>query len=231
LATTKISVPDVRVDDWWPQWQGEIIACIASGPSAKKAGVELLQGKAKVIAINESWQLCPWADALYGADGQWWRWRGGVPAFKGLKLSQDPVACGEYKDIKRVTLASAQCDEILLGTPGLIGAGRNSGFQTVNLAAQFGARRILLVGYDMRVDLGEHWHARHYPPLSNPHPNDNLPRWRKVLDAAHGSLTQAGIEVINCSAVSLLKAYPKMTIEEALNGTAAEYGRGDLAQV
>jgi hypothetical protein len=104
---------------------------------------------------------------------------------------------------------------------GYVGAGGNSGFQCLNLAAQFGAKRILLVGYDMRVDLGEHWHPRHYPPLSNPHPNDNLPRWRAAIDGAAEFFAQAGIEIVNCSPVSLLKAYPKMTIGEALNGIVA----------
>jgi hypothetical protein len=203
--------------EWWPDWRDEIIACIASGPSAKKAGVELLRGRAKVIAINESWQLCPWADALYGCDGKWWSWRGGVPKFYGLKIWADPAGCDHlYKDIKKITIRDNKSDELLMDKLGHVGAGGNSGFQCLNLAAQFGGKRILLVGFDMRVDLGEHWHARHYPPLSNPHPNDNLPRWRRAIDGAHERLKQAGIEVINCSPVSMLKAYPKMTIAEAL---------------
>lgn len=202
--------------EWWPDWEGETIAIVASGPTAKKAGVDLLQGRARVIAINESWQLCPWADVLYGCDGNWWRWRQGVRAFKGLKLSSDSVACDHYKEIKKVTIENAKSNELLFERAGHIGAGGNSGFQGVNLAAQFGGGRILLVGFDMRVDLGEHWHERHYPPLSNPHPNDNLPRWRKALDGVAACLRRRGIEVINCSPVSLLTAYPKMTIAEAL---------------
>jgi hypothetical protein len=203
--------------DWWPRWQGETIAIVASGPTAKTAGVELLQAKCKIIAINESWQLCPWADALYGCDGNWWKLHWGVEKFKGLKLSVDHDACMLFKDIKEVTLPDTDCNEILTDVPGHIGSGGNSGFQSLNLAVQFGGKRILLIGYDMRIDLGEHWHkARHPMPLSNPHPNDNLPRWRRALDGAAERLGQLGVEVINCSPVSLLKAYPKMSIAEAL---------------
>jgi hypothetical protein len=202
--------------DWWPDWRDETIACIASGPTAKKAGVELLRGRAKVIAINESWQLCPWADMLYGCDWRWWFLHHGVQAFKGLKLAAEQEACNQFKEIKKVTIVDVDCNELQFDRAGHIGAGGNSGFQCLNLAAQFGGSRILLVGYDMRIDLGEHWHPRHYPPLSNPHPNDNLPRWRKAIDGAHKSFAQVGIEVINCSPVSLLTAYPKMTIAEAL---------------
>jgi hypothetical protein len=201
---------------WFPDWRGETVAIIASGPSAKKAGVELLQGRAKVLAINESWQLAPWADALYGCDGRWWQWRGGAPKFKGLKIAYEIT--GDFKDIHRVFIPDRKRDTIVMEPLGHIGAGGNSGFQALNLAAQFGARRILLVGFDMRIDLGSHWHPPHYPPLSNPHDRDNLPRWRKAIDGASECFSALGIEVINCSDVSMLKSYPKMTIEEALNG-------------
>jgi hypothetical protein len=53
-------------------------------------------------------------------------------------------------------------------------------------------------------------------PLSNPHPQDNLPRWRRAIDGIAARLEEMGVTVINCSLVSLLKAYPKMSIEEAL---------------
>ena len=223
MPTIKTSVPNVRIDDWWPQWHGATIAIIGSGPSAKKAGVERLQGRAKVIVINESWQLAPWADMIYACDGNWWKLHGGLPKFKGLKVTYDAQACDQYKDLHRIEIPDRRSDMIITEPLGHVGAGGNSGFQCLNLAVQLGGKRILLIGYDMRVDLGEHWHPRHYPPLSNPHPNDNLPRWRKALDGAARGLGEAGIEVINCSNVSLLTAYPKMTIEEALDGAAIEH--------
>ena len=68
----------------------------------------------------------------------------------------------------------------------------------------------------MRTDFGEHWHKRHPTPLSNPHPNDNLPRWRSAIDGAAKVLQALGVEVINCSPVSLLQSYPKMTVQEAM---------------
>jgi len=205
-----------KTPSWFPDWEGETIAVVASGPSAKKAGVDQLRGKTRVIAVNESWKLCPWADALYACDGNWWKLHDGVKAFHGLKLSFDRDACNLYKDIQQILIPDIKYDQLRIDQPGSVGAGGNSGFQSLNLAVQFGGKRILLVGYDMRVDLGEHWHARHQMPLSNPHPFDNLPRWRKALDGAAKFLEEIGVEVINCSLVSTLKAYPKMTIEEAL---------------
>jgi hypothetical protein len=202
--------------DWWPDWRDETVAIVASGPSAKKAGVELLQDKVRVVAINESWRLVPWADALYGCDTKWWTLHDGVRIFKGLKISAELEACKIYKDIKKITITNVRSDELCIDRLGYVGAGGNSGFQCLNLVVQFGVKRILLVGYDMRIDLGEHWHHRHPMPLSNPHPQDNLPRWRRAIDGIAARLEEMGVTVINCSLVSLLKAYPKMSIEEAL---------------
>jgi hypothetical protein len=58
----------------------------------QNAGVDLAKGRAKVIAINNSWRLAPWADALYGCDYTWWHANRGVPEFAGLKISQDAGA-------------------------------------------------------------------------------------------------------------------------------------------
>lgn len=81
---------------------------------------------------------------------------------------------------------------------------------------QFGPpRKIILVGFDMRIDLGIHWHGRHPPGMNNPS-QANVIKWRAVLDGVAGQLSDLGVTVINCSPVSSLAAYPKMTFAEAL---------------
>lgn len=211
-ATTAIRAPE-----WFPRWEGATCAIVASGPSAAKAGVEQLRGRVRVIAINTSYQLAPWADVLYACDQTWWKWNKGAPDFRGLKVTQAIQACSQFKDVRLVKVEKF-CNELLLDKPGTLGAGGNSGFQALNLALQFGVKRILLIGYDMRIDLGEHWHKRHPAPMSNPHPVSNLPRWRKALDGAAPKLKALGVEVINCSPVSELRAYPKKSLDEVLNG-------------
>jgi hypothetical protein len=52
-------------------------------------------------------------------------------------------------------------------TAGVVGGGGNSGFQAVNLAAQFGASRIILIGFDMTDRGGKHWYGRNHWPMSN----------------------------------------------------------------
>jgi hypothetical protein len=101
-----------------------------------------------------------------------------------------------------------------LDTPGLIGAGGCSGFQALNLVAQFGATDIALVGFDARVDNGVHWHGKH-KRTGNP-TRWTAAAWVANLDAAASALSARGIRVVNCSPVSALTAYEKTGLEEWL---------------
>jgi hypothetical protein len=98
---------------------------------------------------------------------------------------------------------------------GFVGYGGNSGFHAVNLALQFGAARIVLVGFDYRVDRGVHWHGRHGGRLNNPTELITR-RWRARLDATAPTFTRLGIEVINASEHSTLTAFPKRPLLEAI---------------
>lgn len=193
-----------------PRWDGECVAIVASGESAKAVGVEALRDRIHVIAINNSIELCPWADMIYACDVNWWRLHRGAPDFKGLKVTQDKIAKTMYSDLIRIDVP-ANADDIKTEI-GTVGAGGNSGFQALNLAVQLGATGIALVGIDC---IGDHWHGRHLPPCTNPS-ESNFIRWRKAFDGAQQKLIAMGVDVVNCSPISTIKAYPKMTIEQML---------------
>jgi hypothetical protein len=199
--------------DWWPSWEGETLVIVASGPSAKEAPLELAKGRAKVIAINTSWRLVPWADILFACDQRWWTQYHGCPEFGGLRLTIDKHAAREFG------LGYAHCmkpdDRVFLEPKGTVGWGGNSGFHCLNLAIQFAVKRVLLVGYDMRIDRGPHWHGEHPRGMHNPSAM-NVERWRRAVDNAAKIAKAQGVEVINCSSVSALQNYPKMGFAEAL---------------
>jgi hypothetical protein len=114
-------------------------------------------------------------------------------------------------------IAEPQIDKLLFSTPGVVGSGGNSGFQAFNLVAQFGVRRIILIGFDMRLDTGVHFHGPHRQPLHNPHAATVM-RWRQGFDAAAPVLKARGIEVFNASPDSTLQAYPYATVDDVLEG-------------
>lgn len=199
----------------WPDWTGRAVAIVASGPSARAAGVDRLKGLMPVLAIKRSWELAPFAEAVYCCDGAWWRSVNGLPEFGGLKLSYEPAACDAYR-LKRVFIPQKLSNALAFEEVGVVGAGGNSGFQALNLAAQWGATRILGVGFDCHDRGGPHWYGRNTAMnMTNPD-EDNFRRWRLAFDGAAKDLNERGIEFVNASPTSTLKAFRRLTIEETL---------------
>lgn len=174
----------------------------------------MARGKAKVIAINNSWQLVPWADILFACDAKWWDHNEGCPEFGGVKLTTERVAA------ERWGIGCVECvrgdDRLRMEPKGTVGWGGNGGFHCLNLAVQMGVYRVLLVGYDMRVDLGTHWHGDHPSGLNNP-TQAHADRWRAKIDAAAREIKLQGVEVLNCSEVSALRNYERARFEDAIN--------------
>lgn len=158
--------------------------------------------------------MAPWADVLYACDFAWWEQNNGVMSFNGLKVSSDKPSPKFSWNVRTISLIRND-DRLQLAEFGTLGWGGNSGFHALNLAVQFGASRIVLVGYDMRVDRGVHWHGKHGGQLNNP-TEVNVQRWRGCIDDAAETLRAIGVEVINASPVSTLENYPKMSLEEAI---------------
>lgn len=204
--------PSTGRGDGWPDWRGRTVVVAASGPSQRAEDLTDARGRAVVVAINETWRLCPWAAALYACDARWWRLRGPTAtAFAGLRIAGFEPADG----CLHVGVARGVG---VMRWAGPLGAGGNSGFQAINLAARCGATRIVLTGFDMgRGVAGEsHWHGDHVAPgLTNPEAA-MLRNSARLLDAAAPDLAARGVTVINASRASALTAYPRTTIEEAL---------------
>lgn len=190
-------------------WPGETAVCIASGPSLTAADVDYCRGRARVIVVNKSILLAPWADVFYACDGRGWGWwKDEIAAFGGLKFSMDGGAAAHGATvIKNAGVWGLSTD------PGKLANGRNSGYQAVNLAALLGATRILMLGYDMQQGPhGEtHWHGDH--------PNHSQPPYGSCAAAFKSMiapLATLGVTVINCSRRTALTCFPQMPIEEAL---------------
>lgn len=191
---------------------------VAAGPSATRAAVEQAAGQARILVVNDSWRLAPWADALYASDLNWWMANTGAAGFAGLKFTNNALATRRFAGVHRIEIARDR-NEIVLA-PGVIGNGANSGFQAVNAAVQFGAPRLALLGFDYRIgDDGEvHWHGRHTKKgLSNPTP-DKLAIWAKTLDAQAPVLERLGVEVVDTTPSGALRAFRRSSIEEWLVG-------------
>ena len=198
--------------DWYPDWAGQTIVVVASGPSAAAVPLASARGQARFIAVKTSLDLCPWAEALYACDYLWWDQNAGVPEFSGLKVTINRRASEAWN--LRLLRCGIGTSAMEFGELGRVAWGGNSGFNAVNFAAQLAPAKILLVGFDMTLARGVRWHRDHPGGLTpGPHIVD---RWRRCLDAAAPALVACGIRVLNCSPDSALEGYEKMEFEAAL---------------
>jgi hypothetical protein len=195
---------------------GGVVVCIASGPSLTTEDVEYVRGKAdRVIVVNTSYQIAPWADCLCASDVRWWHWHKGAQSFPGLKYATSKrvgqmARERKWKGIE--ILRNSGAKGLDLDTHGVM-HGLNTGYRAINIAVHFGAKRILLLGYDMQQgpNKQEHWHPDHPSRSRSPYAT-----FVKYFDTLVEPLAQLGVEVINCTPGSALTQFPQRPLREVL---------------
>jgi hypothetical protein len=196
------------------RWWGQTVCVIASGPSLTQKDCDLIASRThwRCIAINDSWQRMPRADVLWACDGAWWdvHYAKVAAEFAGETWSQDEKACRRYP-LQRV----GSVNEPGLGKNGVIHQGGNGGYQAINLAWQWGAKRILAIGLDCKPGpKGQaHWFGQHGKGLSKV---QNYRHWNNAFPELAADLAREQVEVINLSRQTALTCFPRMALEEAI---------------
>jgi hypothetical protein len=185
----------------------------ASGPSMASVDLDLLRRfrSWQVMAVNCTFRLVPWAAAMYAGDLQWWeRYGAETAAFAGEKWTWDGMAAVRHK-LRRVARRDGKG---LCRARGAVNSGGNSGYQAVNLAYHFGARQIVLLGFDMHRNEGGHWHGEHEGMLSAP--ALHMLAWRREFEPLALDLRHAGVQVLNATEGTALTCFPMVPLAEAL---------------
>lgn len=142
---------------------------------------------------------------MYACDYAWWKLRNSEITFKGERWTQDLRAYREFG-----------LSWILGSTKHGLGSdcvhfGGNSGYQCINLAYLWGAKRIVLLGFDAKPINGkDHWFGQHPKELKQIQP---YKLWLDKYPALAKDLLARDIEVINCSMDSAIDCFRKQDIE------------------
>lgn len=198
-------------------WPGETFAILAGGPSLTLADVDACRAAGcRTIAIKDAIRLAPWTEAWYGCDAKYWRHYGdSVPEFTGLRYTLEADAAQWATVLRNTGQTGLETDSSGLRT------GKNSGFQAVNLAVHLGARRILLLGYDMQqVDGRNYWFAEPRP-ASYSWVQPPYRDFRECFETIVEPLRAEGITVINCTPDSALTCFTMMSLAQALEPVPA----------
>lgn len=213
------------------EWEGQTVAVICTGPSLCKSDLDRIHASGiKSIAVNDAYLVAPWADILYAADDTWWQWhsegrnkvwpwvtfskdqvRAALNAFTGQKVTiQHPTVYGGD-----VLVLQNDGDQGLSSRPDAVRTGQNSGYQAINIAVLAGAKKILLLGMDMRFINGKsHAHNGHERKMGEA----SYKRYAQNFRTIETPLKSLGIDVANCSPGSLIQNFRFSTVEKELAG-------------
>lgn len=186
---------------------------IGGGPSLKGFDFNMLWDK-NVLAINKAFLSVPWANAVYFSDKRFFEWFPSVVQHCGRKFTGDSrVQHSDITDCKFTGMLGLDRE------PWNLRHGNNSGHAAINLAFHFGAKRIILLGYDMGLVEGEsHYHGgyevdgKKVEVLERTYRDKMAPLFEPLAI----DIKNRGVQVINACPQSKLEVFEKWTIEEAL---------------
>ena len=233
-------------------WAGETCVILAGGPSLEGWDLSSIRepkhqpfeyDRPRIITVNDSWRLAPWADVCFFQDTVWWhisvisnrRSEDGKCDFADMRRrgfwvqGAKDANMRDHAQIHTLTTREGNCIG-LEENPSALAHGCNSGYAAINLAYHFGVKRIILLGYDMRVSGHRtNWHAEPRQTASayaETIRHSMLPYFAMPVTDSSGkvirpslvdALREKGVEVINSTPGSALKCWPYVPFPEVLN--------------
>lgn len=196
------------------EWEGQTAILWGGGPSVKPEQVALAKERGwRRLAINDAGLvLDPEADAMCWGDSTWFQWNAKeLGLYKGpyrvtWRAMPDGLTSLPFHTLRHPPMPPAlSFDQVSIRC-------NNSGHGALNLAISFGAKRILLIGFEMKPVGGKaHWHRRHQVSCG---PSQYVDHYAPAMAKAAKQLEGTGIEVINCTPDTFLKCFPKGKLED-----------------
>jgi len=208
-----------------PEWKGATVFIVAGGDSirSQQQPIDRLRGR-KVIAINSSFLIVPFADYCIFSDSRWWwHWHDGADGgtkeqrrqlldFAGRFIAVTPSI--SHRRVLNLRKKRIGIDCGLTSDRTRAAVHKTTLTAAMNVAAHLGASRIVLLGADMRRGVtGRDHHHKPHPWRVKPGCWD-----RQMMDLRYTipALEARSIEVINTSEISLIDWWPKRALETLL---------------
>jgi hypothetical protein len=151
-----------------------------------------VRGRGVTVAVSDAYRLAPWAEYLVSSDAAWWREHPEALDAAAQKFGAMP----DHQAVPGV-------DRLPIPT------GSNSGLLALHVAVRFGAKKIVLLGFDMRGD--GHFFGRHPASLKS-----TTPARYEAFKRQFAMFRPKGVSIVNATPHSSLKCYPFEPLEELL---------------
>lgn len=194
-----------------------MIFILGGGPGLFKVPFKKLEGR-RCIAVNNSYRVAPWAETVFFGDVKWWDWHSeellgtGMPistCCENVKLKQH-MGKGKYSRIKFYSRDHSKRAGITTKPGDYVSWNNSSGAAAISLAYKLGAKKIVLLGFDMRmVDGQKNWHDDHVEKKHNP-----FNRHLKTFPAIAKDARALGLNIYNATPNSAIKQFPIVDLED-----------------
>jgi hypothetical protein len=189
---------------------------IGGGSSVNEFDFSLLEKQRLVIGVNDSFKLGSFVGYVWFGDQRWYEWN--KEFLKEYRESKKVYTCAESlednPDLQCFKRGKPLGVETTLNK---VSWNRTSGASAINFAYHLGARKIILIGFDMkRGNKGEtHWHDNHKKKDAD---IDTLfLRYLEPFKAIKRDADKLGVKIVNLNLNSAIEDFPKMTYKEAIN--------------
>jgi len=168
-----------------------------------------------VIAVNMAYKIGDWIDCVFFGDrGFLLKQQADFFAFNGLRVTC-ASGVGDYNGNLKVVERDTRKKNGISFVPNKLCWNNNSGAAAINLAVHFGVKRIILLGFDMKLDSGQnqHWHKYYHTDVKMV--DQTMKMHLKSFPAIAKDL-DGKVEIINCSPDSSIVDFPKLNFKDIL---------------
>ena len=169
--------------------------------------------KMHVIAVNVAYKIGPWIDIVFFGDHSTWvEDKAELIKFKGLRVTCAEELTNDTR-LKYIPQNGRKRTGITFDST-MLSWNSNSGSAAINLAVHFGVKRIILLGFDMKLDRekNQHWHKFYKSDLNLI--GESMLRQLRGFPAMKKDLDFLGIEVINANPDSKIDCFTKMNFKD-----------------
>jgi hypothetical protein len=207
----------------------EVVRSVVEGtssPSVYSPYMSVLHDK-HVIGVNMAYQIGDWIDVIFFGDCSF--------------LDKHELELAKHPALKVSCHPRVQSRDWIKFLPhanhprGISRAGNsvswngNSGAAAISLAVHAGAKRIILLGFDMcLVDNRQHWHGAYR--INGKAPDAKKNKQNRIVTVAETferhsicfpmiaqDAKKYGVQILNASPESQIKEFPKCTVQDILN--------------
>ena len=197
-------------------WPGSTVYILGGGPGLQLVDLEKLR-PGRVIACNMAFRRAPWAEVVYFGDHHFPQdYAPDVRQFEGMRIT----SCPHHRKDRAFLTTGREYTHGISRHADAVCWNDSTGASAINLAVHFGAKRIILYGFDMRVwaekevreafgiynpQLKTNFHTDYHANAGRKNP---YAAFLKPFPAIARALKDLGIECLNATPGSAITEFP-----------------------